>query len=152
MAAFWVLTWPWLCAHFEKQGDRERENSGVSSSYKDTVPLQLGSYLYNSWNTYFHQEVKLLSHVWLFVIPWTVAYQAPLPVEFSWQECWSELPFPSVVDLPDLGIELISVQFSSFTQSYLTLCDSMDWNHVSCIAGRHFTLWATREALFSLGN
>ena len=111
MAAFWVLTWPWLCAHFEKQGDRERENSGVSSSYKDTVPLQLGSYLYNSWNTYFHQEVKLLSHVWLFVIPWTVAYQAPLPVEFSWQECWSELPFPSVVDLPDLGIELISVQF-----------------------------------------
>ena len=105
MAAFWVLTWPWLCAHFEKQGDRERENSGVSSSYKDTVPLQLGSYLYNSWNTYFHQEVKLLSHVWLFVIPWTVAYRVPPSVEFFRQEYWNGLPFPSPGDLSKPGIE-----------------------------------------------
>ena len=29
------------------------------------------------------------SHVWLFVIPWTVAHQAPLSMEFSMQEYWS---------------------------------------------------------------
>ena len=46
-----------------------------------------------------------LSRVQLFVTPWTVAYQAPLSIGFSRQECWSGLPFPSPGDLPDPGIE-----------------------------------------------
>ena len=49
--------------------------------------------------------VKLLSHVRLFAIPWTVAYQAPPSMGFSRQECWSGLPFPSPGDLPDPEIE-----------------------------------------------
>ena len=49
--------------------------------------------------------MKLLSHVQLFVTPWTVAYQAPLSMGFSKQEYWSGLPFPSPEDLPDPGIE-----------------------------------------------
>ena len=36
---------------------------------------------------------------------WTVAYQAPLSMEFSMQEYWSGLPFPSPGDLPSPGIE-----------------------------------------------
>ena len=36
---------------------------------------------------------------------WTVAYQAPLSMEFSRQEYWSGLLFPSPEDLPDPGIE-----------------------------------------------
>ena len=47
----------------------------------------------------------LLSHVQLFVTPRTVAHQAPLPMEFSRQEYWSGLPFPSPEDLPNSGIE-----------------------------------------------
>ena len=47
----------------------------------------------------------VLSHVRLFVTPWTVACQAPLSMGFSRQECWSGLPFPSPGDLPDPGIE-----------------------------------------------
>ena len=50
-------------------------------------------------------EVKLLSRVQLFAIPWTVAYQAPPSMEFSRQEYWSGLPFPSPGDLPDPGIK-----------------------------------------------
>ena len=46
-------------------------------------------------NNYQISEVKLLSHVQLFVTPWTVAYQAPLSMEFSKQEYWSGVPFPS---------------------------------------------------------
>ena len=38
-------------------------------------------------------------------IPWTVAYHAPPSIEFSRQEYWSGLPFPSPGDLPDQGIE-----------------------------------------------
>ena len=37
--------------------------------------------------------------------PWTVADQAPLPMEFSRQEYWSGLPFLAPEDLPDSGIE-----------------------------------------------
>ena len=50
-------------------------------------------------------EVKSLSHVQLFVTPWTVAHQAPLSMEFSRQEYWSGLPFPSPGDLPDPGVK-----------------------------------------------
>ena len=39
-------------------------------------------------------------------IPWTVAYQSPLSMKFSRQECWSQLPFPSPgKKIPNLGIE-----------------------------------------------
>ena len=50
-------------------------------------------------------SVQLLSRIQLFVTPWTVARQAPLFMEFSRQEYWSGLPFPSLGDLPDPGIE-----------------------------------------------
>ena len=50
------------------------------------------------------KKVKALSHVRLFVTPWTVAHQAPLSMGFSRQEYWSGLPFPSPGDLPDPGI------------------------------------------------
>ena len=35
----------------------------------------------------------------------TVAFQAPLSMEFSRQGYWSGLPFPSLGDLSDPGIE-----------------------------------------------
>jgi len=39
------------------------------------------------------------------VTPWTVACQASLSMGFSRQEYWSGLPFPSLGDLPNPGIE-----------------------------------------------
>ena len=61
----------------------------------------------------------------LFVTLWTVAHQTPLSMEFSRQEHWSGLPFPSPGDLPNPGIG----------------------TRVSHIAGRLFTNWTTREDL-----
>ena len=43
-----------------------------------------------------------------FVIPWSAAHQAPLPMGFHRQEYWSGLPFPSPGDLLDPGIEVAS--------------------------------------------
>ena len=43
--------------------------------------------------------------------PWTAAHQAPLPMGFSRQECWSELPFPPPGDLPNPGTEPLSPQW-----------------------------------------
>ena len=50
-------------------------------------------------------KVKSLSRVRFFGTPWTVACQAPPFMEFSRQEYWSGLPFPSPGDLPDPGIK-----------------------------------------------
>ena len=49
--------------------------------------------------------MKSLSHVQLFVTPWTVAYQTSPSMGFSRQESWSGLLFPSPRDLPKPGIE-----------------------------------------------
>ena len=67
----------------------------------------------------------LLSCVWLFVTPWTVAHQAPRSMEFSRQEYQSGLPFHSAGE-------------SSWPR---------DRTEVSSIARKFFTVWATREAL-----
>ena len=56
------------------------------------------------------------------VTPWTVAYQAPLSKGFPRPECWSELPFASPGDLPNLRIEPMSPSLQA----------------VFCIAGRFF--------------
>ena len=54
---------------------------------------------------YVKVKVKSLSRVQLFATPWTIAHQAPPSLEFSRQEYWSGLPFPSPGDLPNPWIE-----------------------------------------------
>ena len=46
-----------------------------------------------------------VSHVWLFVTPWTSACQTLLSMEFSRQKYWNGLPCPPPGDLPDPGIK-----------------------------------------------
>ena len=46
--------------------------------------------LSNAWK--WKVKVKSLSCVWLLATPWTVAYQAPLPMGFARQEYWSGVP------------------------------------------------------------
>ena len=46
-----------------------------------------------------------VSHVPLFVTPWTIAHPAPPFIEFSRQEYWSGLPFLSPGNLSDPRIE-----------------------------------------------
>ena len=54
-------------------------------------------------------RAQSLSRVRLFVTPWAEAHQAPLSMGFSRQEYWSELPRPPPGDLPDPGIEPMSL-------------------------------------------
>ena len=68
---------------------------------------------------------RLLSHVQLFLIPWTVARQASLSMGFSRQEYWSGLPFPSG-DLSDPGIEPSSPVFLALLADSLPLCHHCD--------------------------
>ena len=52
-----------------------------------------------------YTDACTLTCVRLFATPWTVALQASLSMGFSRQEYWSGLPFPSLGDLPDPGIQ-----------------------------------------------
>ena len=45
----------------------------------------------NAWK--WKLKVKSFSRVWLLATPWTVAYQVPPSMGFSWQEYWSGLSF-----------------------------------------------------------
>ena len=49
--------------------------------------------------------VCVLNCVRIFATPLSVAHQAPLFMGFPRLEYWSGLPFPSLGDLPDPGIE-----------------------------------------------
>ena len=71
-------------------------------------------------NISFLKNWKFLSHVWLFVTPWTVAHQAPLSMEFSRQEYWSGLPCLSPGDLPHPGVEPVFLAFPTLAGRFFT--------------------------------
>ena len=66
-------------------------------------------------------EGEVAQYVQLFATPWTVARQAPKSMEFSRQEYWSELPFPSPGYLCNPRIETVSLAWQSdfLTMSHL---------------------------------
>ena len=63
----------------------------------------------------------MLSHVQLFVTSCTAARQVRLSMEFSRQEYWSGLPFPSPGDLPDTGIELVAFLSPALASRFFTI-------------------------------
>ena len=68
-------------------------HSSVGLSWTGTDHQKLASSSVKwGWKKWKHQ---LLGHVRLFAIPWTVARQTPLSMEFSRQEYWSGLSFAS---------------------------------------------------------
>ena len=89
-----------------KQGNSMRKDSCLNKQHCNNYSIiqikKEGEKRKESVSEY---KVKSFSHVWLFVTPWIVAYQALLSMEFSRQEYWNGLPFPSLGDLPNLGIK-----------------------------------------------
>ena len=55
------------------------------------------------YNVFLYVHAQSLNPVQLFVTPCTIACQAPLSMEFSWQEYWSRLPFPTSGNLRTQG-------------------------------------------------
>ena len=62
----------------------------------------------------------VLSRVQLFKTPWTVADQAPLSMEFSKEECWSGLLFPTPGHPPDSGIQPESLVSPALADGFFT--------------------------------
>ena len=72
-------------------------------------------------------KVKYLSRVWLFVTPWTIAHQVPLPMGI-------------------LQARILEWVFISFSRGYSQPRDQTPDSH---IVDRRFNLWSTRDPIES---
>ena len=91
-AAKWLQSCPTLC----KPIDGSPRGSLISGILQARTLEWVAISFSNAWK--WKIKVKTLSCVWLLVIPWTEAYQAP-SMGFSRQEYWSGLPLPSLQDI-----------------------------------------------------
>ena len=92
----------------------------------------------------------VLSHIRLFVTLWTVARQAPGSMGFSRQEYWSGLPFPPPGDLPDPGIEPVSLASPSLSGRFFTT--STTWEAWSCMTWIHILNFVALNQLVNLSG
>ena len=83
------------------------------------------------------------SHVQLFAIPWTVACQTPLFIEFFRQEYWSELPCPLPGDLPSPGIELVSLTSPALAGGFFTTSATWEAPKMVVLMLSHVNLFVT---------
>ena len=65
-------------------------------------------------------HAQSLGCVQIFMTPWIVAHQTPLSMGFSRQEYWSGLPCPPPGDLPDPGIDSVSLVSPTLAGSFFT--------------------------------
>ena len=88
------------------------------------------------------------SHVWLFVTLWTKAHQAPPSMGFSRQENCSRLPSPPPGDLPNPGIEPVSLTSLALAGGLFTTSSTWKALH-ECLEkhlwSRVFPRWVLRE-------
>ena len=80
-----------------------------------------------------------------------VAHEAPLSMEFSRQEYWNGLPFPTPGDLPDPGIEPTSLVSPALADGFFTTrtiweaCLGIRWK----LNMQKSKLWIFQENLYS---
>ena len=108
----------------------------------------------------------VLSRVQLFGTPWTGTHQAPLSLGFPRQGYWSGLPFPSLGDLPNPGIDppfptSPALQVDSLllyhreAQSMVTMTLNLNWK-VMTIYSSNFgikvleSLWLQTDMILAL--
>ena len=106
---FWFVMWEWVIFSRTK---RQYKNKLLKKSKR---VISKESY-----------AMCMLSDVWLFAAPWTVACQVPESIEFSSQESWSGLPFHTPGNLPDPGIKPTSLALAS---RFITT--KPPWKHIS---------------------
>ena len=68
---------------------------------------------------------------------WNVACQAPLSIGFSRQEYWSGLPFPPAGDLPNPGIEPVSLWSPELAGGFFTTSATWEAQDLFILAVQH---------------
>ena len=107
------------------------------------LPVFLGAQLLPEWVRLCAQS---LSHLQLFVTPWTIIHQAPLSMEFSRKEYWSGLLSPTPGNLPNPGSNLhllclLHWQVDSLPLSHLGSSQQPCLNPTANITNSEFSLY-----------
>jgi len=76
-------------------------------------------------------------------IPWTIAHQVLLPMDFSRQEYWSGMPCPPPGDVLDPGIKPVS--FTSLAMAFFNI--NATWEAPGCTPHRSSISWVTIYSL-----
>ena len=140
--------------------ERMIEISIYSHSSNNEIDVKTCGWLFNKdiwvFSKYVHQnylkESESISHSVMsdsLKTPWTVAHQAPLPMEFSRHEYWSGLPFHSPRDLPDPGIKPWS---PSLGDSLPESLPSQILYHLSYQGNQNYLLVTKRKIASSSGK
>ena len=88
----------------------------LRSSWIHTLKLQVTDFFFHEGLDAKYGNACMLScfsYVQLFATLWTIARQAPLSLGFSTQEYWTGLPCPPPGDLPNPGIEPMSLKYGN---------------------------------------
>ena len=114
--------------------ETEREPESLSASSEPNLPTRISFMNPLIWNIqvkypggetpWLEFGASVLRHfgcVWVFVTLRTVACQASLSIGFSTQEYWSWLLCPAPGDLPDRGVEPISLMSPALADRFLPL-------------------------------
>ena len=97
----------------------------------------------------------VLSHfscVRLVATLWTVAHQAPLSMEFSRQEYWSELLYPPPGDLPNPGIRLVPLTSPALAGGFLTTSREQPWIFIGRTDAEVPILWLPNVKSWHFGK
>ena len=102
-----------------------------------TVPLPPCPEQASSGRTRACVRAKSLS-VQIFAAPKMVAHQAPLSVGFSRQEYWSGMPRLPPGDLPDPGLQLLSLAAPALAGKFFTTSATWEARTVGLVSARAF--------------
>ena len=99
---------------------------------------------------------KLIRHVWLSAMPWTVAHLAPLSVGFFRQEHWSASPVPTQKDLhnPVIKPASLALQADSLPLSHrgsLNSAFSAELRNFCQLRSQRFSSMFSSRSLIILG-
>ena len=105
------------------------------------ITFPVNSWDFDEWGILAHTNIciyiievlcaQLLSHLQPFATTKPVASQTDLSMGFSRQEYWSGLPFPTPRDLPDPGIEPMSLVSPALAGRFFTT--STSWEAIDTI-------------------
>ena len=96
-------------------GKKKKQQTLLTETNSDTQRMSFFSFFFLVLPLYCYQPISLHPHAHMLshVTPWTAACQAPLSMDFSRQEYWSGLPFPSPHNI--------------CLMAWLYLCKSFNW-------------------------
>ena len=80
----------------------------------------------------------MVGRVQLSTTPWTIAHQTPLSMEFSRQEYWNGLPFTTLGDLPDPGIEPSCSVSPALAGLFFTISATWEAQNTKYIFNKYF--------------